>query len=85
MKQNIESEDKTNYSINRSYFNSKDYILLYIDSFFKTFANSIYAAFTPVVLYKAGVSVAMIIFIYMIQFLVMGAFSTLAGTLSKKI
>lgn len=34
MKQNIESEDKTNYSINRSYFNSKDYILLYIDSFF---------------------------------------------------
>lgn len=85
MKQNIESEDKTNYSINRSYFNSKDYILLYIDSFFKTFANSIYAAFTPVVLYKAGVSVAMIIFIYMIQFLVMGAFSPLAGTLSKKI
>ena len=62
------------------YFSNKNY-----DSFFKTFANSIYAVFTPVILYKAGVSITMIIFIFMIQFLVMGLFSPLAGTLSKRI
>ena len=67
------------------YFSNKDYRMLYYDSFFKTFANSIYAVFTPVILYKAGVSVTMIIFIFMVQFLVMGIFSPLAGTLLKKI
>lgn len=67
------------------YFSNKNYRMLYYDSFFKTFANSIYAVFTPVILYKAGVSITMIILIFMIQFLVMGLFSPLAGTLSKKI
>ena len=67
------------------YFSNKDYRMLYYDSFFKTFANSIYAVFTPVILYKSGVNISMIIFIYMIQFLVMGLFSPLAGTLSKRI
>ena len=51
------------------YFSNKDYRMLYYDSFFKTFANSIYTVFTPVILYKAGVSVAMIIFIFMIQYI----------------
>lgn len=47
------------------YFSNKDYRMLYYDSFFKTFANSIYAVFTPVILYKAGVSITMInIYIY---------------------
>jgi MFS family permease len=67
------------------YFSNKDYRMLYYDSFFKTFANGIYSVFTPVILYKSGVSVTMIIFIYMIQFLIMGLFTPLAGTLSKKI
>ena len=67
------------------YFSNKDYRMLYYDSFFKTFANSIYAVFTPVILYKAGVSITMIIFIFMVQFLVMGIFSPLAATLSKTI
>lgn len=67
------------------YFSNKNYRMLYYDSFFKTFANSIYAVFTPVILYKAGVSISIIIFIYMIQFLVMGLFTPLAGTLSKRI
>lgn len=67
------------------YFKNKNYRMLYCDSFFRTFANSIYAVFTPVILYKSGVNISMIIFIYMIQFLVMGLFSPLAGTLSKRI
>ncbi len=67
------------------YFNNKNYRMLYYDSFFRTFANSIYAVFTPVILYKSGVNITMIIFIYMIQFLIMGLFSPLAGTLSKRI
>lgn len=67
------------------YFNNKNYRMLYYDSFFKTFANGIYSVFTPVILYKSGVSITMIIFIYMIQFLIMGLFTPLAGTLSKKI
>ena len=67
------------------YFSNKNYRMLYYDSFFKTFANSIYSVFTPVILYKAGVSITMIIFIFMIQFLVMGIFSPLAATMSKKI
>lgn len=67
------------------YFNNKNYRMLYYDSFFKTFANGIYSLFTPVILYKSGVSITMIIFIYMIQFLIMGLFTPLAGTLSKKI
>lgn len=69
----------------KQYFNNKNYRMLYYDSFFKTFANGIYSVFTPVILYKSGVSIAMIIFIYMIQFLTMGLFTPLAGTLSKKI
>ena len=71
--------------MNKKYFNNKDYRMLYYDSFFKTFANSIYAVFTPVILYKSGVSITMIIFIFMLQFLLMGIFSPLAGSLSKKI
>ena len=67
------------------YFSNKNYRMLYYDSFLKTFANSIYSVFTPVILYKAGVSITMIIFIFMIQFLVMGIFSPLAATMSKKI
>ena len=67
------------------YFKNKNYRMLYCDSFFRTFANSIYAVFTPVILYKSGVNISMIIFIYMIQFLVMGLFSPLAGTLSERI
>lgn len=67
------------------YFSNRNYRMLYYDSFFKTFANSIYSVFTPVILYKAGVSITMIIFIFMIQFLVMGIFSPLAATMTKKI
>ena len=69
----------------KKYFNNKNYRMLYYDSFFKTFANGIYSVFTPVILYKSGVSITMIVFIYMIQFLTMGLFTPLAGTLSKKI
>ena len=69
----------------KQYFNNKNYRMLYYDSFFKTFANGIYSVFTPVILYKSGVSITMIIFIYMIQFLTMGLFTPLAGMLSKKI
>ncbi len=69
----------------KQYFNDINYRMLYYDSFFKTFANGIYSVFTPVILYKSGVSITMIIFIYMIQFLTMGLFTPLAGTLSKKI
>lgn len=69
----------------KQYLNNKNYRMLYYDSFFKTFANGIYSVFTPVILYKSGVSITMIIFIYMIQFLTMGLFTPLAGTLSKKI
>ena len=69
----------------KQYFNNKNYRMLYYDSFFKTFANGIYSVFTPVILYKSGVSITMIVFIYMIQFLTMGLFTPLAGTLSKKI
>lgn len=67
------------------YFSNRNYRMLYYDSFFKTFANSIYSVFTPVILYNAGVSITMIIFIFMIQFLVMGIFSPLAATMTKKI
>lgn len=67
------------------YFKDKNYRMQYYDSFFKNFANSIYAVFTPVILYKSGVSITMIIFIYMIQFLVMGIFSPLSGTCLKRI
>ena len=35
------------------YFKNKNYRMLYCDSFFRTFANSIYAVFTPVILYKS--------------------------------
>ena len=69
----------------KEYLKNKDYIMQYIDNFFRTFANSIYAVFTPVILYKSGVSVTMIIFIYMVQFLVMGIFTPLSGTCLKKI
>lgn len=67
------------------YFKDKNYIMLYLDNFFSNFANSIYAVFTPVILYNSGVSISMILFIYAIQFLVMGIFTPLSNILAKKI
>lgn len=66
------------------YFNNKNYIMLYLDNFFSNFANSIYSVFTPVILYKSGVEISMIMFIYAIQFLIMGIFSPVCGILTKK-
>lgn len=67
------------------YFKDKNYIMLYLDNFFSNFANSIYAVFTPVILYKSGVSISMILFIYAVQFFVMGIFTPLSNILAKKI
>ena len=67
------------------YFKDKNYAMLYLDNFFSNFANSIYAVFTPVILYKSRVSISMILFIYAIQFLVMGIFTPLSNILAKKI
>lgn len=67
------------------YFKDRNYIMLYLDNFFSNFANSIYAVFTPVILYKSGVSISMILFIYAIQFLVMGIFTPLSNILAKRI
>ncbi len=67
-----------------SYLKDKNCILLYMDNFFSTFANSIYGVFTPVILYKSGVSISMILLIYAVQFLIMGIFTPLSGLISKK-
>jgi len=66
------------------YFSNRNYILLYLENFLANFANSIYSVFTPVLLYKAGVSISSIFFIYAVQFLVMGLLTPLSGVLSKK-
>lgn len=66
------------------YFSNKNYIILYLEKFLSNFANSIYSVFTPVLLYKSGVSISAIFFIYAIQFLVMVLFTPLSGILSRK-
>lgn len=76
--------DNRIYKKIRRYFNSRDYIILYIDSFFSNFANSIYQVFTPIILYQAGISISLIFFIYAIQFFLMGVLTPLSGYLSKK-
>ncbi len=68
----------------KRYFGKKDYIMLYIDNFLSNFASSIYNVFTPVILYQSGFCISIILYIYAIQFLVMGLFTPLSGLLSKK-
>ena len=68
----------------KKYFKDKNYTMLYLDNFFSNFANSIYGVFTPVILYKAGVNIGMIVFIYAIQFLTMGLFTPLSGVFTKR-
>lgn len=69
----------------RKQFLEKNYRMQFYDNFFRTFSNSIYSVFAPVILYKAGVSVTAIIAIFALQFLIMGILTPLCGILSRKI
>lgn len=62
----------------------RDYIMLYIDHFLYNFVNSIYQVFTPIILYQAGLTISLILFIYAIQFFLMGVLTPLSGILVKK-
>lgn len=68
----------------KEYFYKRQYIYLYLAKFCYTLANSLIDIFGTVMLYKNGMSIALILFIYGIRFGIMGALSPLFLKISTK-
>lgn len=68
----------------RNYFYKKEYIFLYLSKFCYALANSFIDIFGVVMLYKNGMPLHQILFIYGIRFGIMGILSPLFITISSK-
>lgn len=68
----------------KEYFYKSEYKWLYLSTLFYTFANSFIDIFGVVMLYKNGMPLYMILFIYGLRFGVMGLFSPLFLKVSSK-
>lgn len=68
----------------RNYFYKKEYIYLYLSKFCYALANSFIDIFGVVMLYKNGMPLHQILFIYGIRFGIMGILSPLFITISSK-
>lgn len=69
----------------KEYFYKKEYKYMYLSIFFYNFANALSETFGTVMLYKAGLSIYLILLIYGIRFLIMGLITPLFITISNKI
>ena len=69
----------------KEYFYKKEYKYMYLSIFFYNFANALSETFGTVMLYKAGLSIHLILLIYGIRFLIMGLITPLFVTISNKI
>ena len=68
----------------KEYFYKRQYICLYLAKFCYSLANSLIDIFGTVMLYKNGMSIALILFVYGIRFGIMGALSPLFLKISTK-
>jgi len=69
----------------KEYFYKKEYKYMYLSIFFFNFANALSETFGTVMLYKAGLPIYLILFIYGIRFLITGIITPLFVSLSNKI
>lgn len=69
----------------KEYFYKKEYKYMYLSIFFYSFANALIDTFGTVMLYKAGLSIYLILLIYGIRFLITGLITPLFVTISNKI
>lgn len=69
----------------KEYFYRKEYKYMYLSIFFYNFANALIETFGTVMLYKAGLSIYLILLIYGIRFLITGFITPLFVTISNKI
>ncbi len=60
----------------KEFFYKKEYKYMYLGIFFYNFANALSETFGTVMLYKNGLSIHLILLIYGIRFLIMGANNT---------
>jgi len=67
------------------YFYKKEYKYMYLSIFFYNFANALSEVFGTVMLYKAGLSIDIILLIYGIRFLIMGLITPLFITISHNL
>lgn len=68
----------------KEYFYKKQYICLYLAKFCYSLANSLIDIYGTVMLYKNGMSIATILFVYGLRFGIMGALSPLFLKISTK-
>ena len=68
----------------KEYFYKRQYICLYLAKFCYSLANSLIDIFGTVMLYKNGMSIALILFVYGIRFGIMGTLSPLFLKISTK-
>lgn len=68
----------------KEYFYKKEYKYMYLSIFFYNFANALNETFGTVMLYKAGLSIHLILLIYGIRFLITGLITPLFVTISNK-
>lgn len=69
----------------KEYFYKKEYKYMYLSIFLYNFANALSETFGTVMLYKAGLSISLILLIYGIRFLIMGLITPSFITISNKI
>lgn len=68
----------------KEYFYKKEYKYMYLSIFLFNFANALSETFGTVMLYKAGISISLILLLYCIRFLITGLITPLFMTISNK-
>lgn len=69
----------------KQYFLKNEYKYMYLSIFFYNFANALSEAFGTVMLYKAGLTIYLILLLYGIRFLITGLITPLFVTISHRI
>lgn len=69
----------------KEYFYHREYKYIYLSTFFYSFANALIELFGVIMLYKGGMQIYKILFIYGLRFGIMGAFTPLFLKVSSKV
>lgn len=69
----------------KEYFYHKEYKYMYLSTFFYNFANALIELFGVVMLYKGGMPIYKILFLYGLRFGIMGVFTPLFLKVSSKV
>ena len=72
-------------SVQKNYFNNKNYTAIYLHTFFYVLADSMMNIFSAVILYSLGMPIHFILLFFAVQFGVMGLLSPLSLVLTSRI